>query len=266
MTAIPTTRRTCRSRGTAAAVAAIILLLSSGCATPVPDDGASARFQRFDGVRGVRYCEVFLIGGDRSTGMLKADLYNTTGLHRAADPRDSCPAGLWHKVDPAALKQEYGVLGVFRNGPRRWASDWFRLPVGTERDFNGLKARWMGRVRIPKGVDFNQQGSSAYRPTTVARKSEIGFAKGRPIFILIGPDGMRWIMHSWSSRVDPSLGYDDLARLGERLELPPGWTFRVEVLERELTVRAIAGYAKIVQDDLESTYDACFATACNYRP
>jgi len=28
----------------------------------------------------------------------------------------------------------------------------------------------------------------------------------------------------------------------------------------------IDGHARIVQDDLENTYDACFDTACSYKP
>ena len=43
--------------------------------------------------------------------------------------------------------------------------------------------------------------------------------------------------------------------LGSKLELPPGWKFRVKVLNEDLTIRAVNGIAHIVQDDLENTYD-----------
>jgi hypothetical protein len=57
-------------------------------------------------------------------------------------------------LDTDALKQQYGVLGVFVNGPRLWTLDWIEVPQGAERDFNGLKTRWVGRLAIPKGVDL----------------------------------------------------------------------------------------------------------------
>ncbi len=40
--------------------------LLAGCAT-LPNDGATATVKRFDNVRAMRYCEVFLIGGDALT-------------------------------------------------------------------------------------------------------------------------------------------------------------------------------------------------------
>ena len=45
---------------------------------------------------------------------------------------------MWAKVDPEVLKKQYDVLGVFRNGPRFWMYDWIELPVGAQRDFNGV--------------------------------------------------------------------------------------------------------------------------------
>lgn len=240
--------------------------LLAGCSKPVPNDGATATVKRFDNLRAVRYCEVFLIGGNPLTGNLQAAFYNTTDLNNSADPRDTCPAALWDRVDAKALKKQYNVLGVFKNGPRHWATDWIELPVGTLRTFNGLQARWMGQVQLPKGVKLGKKGSSAYKPTTVARKSEMGFRKGKPVFILDDSDGMPWVMQAYSLIVDPNLSYADLQTLGKRLKLPPGWKYRVKVLDRDLTIRAVNGHARIVQDDLENTYDACFETACSYKP
>lgn len=244
-------------------------LLLAGCAT-LPDDGKDAKVMRFDNVRAMRYCEVFLIGGDAVTKNLEANFYNTTDRNNQANPRDTCPAALWAKVDPEAIKKQYDVLGVFKNGPRGWANDWFELPVGTQRDFDGLQARWMGRVQLPKDVELGKKGSSAYKPTTVARKSKMGFVKGQPVFILDSPDGMPWVMQAWSMIVDPNLSYSDLQNLGSRLKLAPGWKFRVVLLDRDLEIRAIDGNARIVQDDLENTYDACFEAAgqkaCTYKP
>ncbi len=238
--------------------------------TRLPDDGASAAVKHFDGLRAMRYCEVFLIGGDAVTKNLKAAFYNTTELNNEENARDSCPAALWDRVDPEALKKQYRVLGVFKNGPRYWAMDWIELPVGTQRDFDGVQARWMGRVSLPKGVNLAQKGSSAYKPTTVARKSRMGFSKGQPVFIVDSPDGVPWVMQAYSRIVDPKLAYEDLQTLDTKLKPAPGWKYRVKVLDADLEIHAVNGIARIVQDDLENTYDACFEDAgqksCSIMP
>src|SRR6185295_14754408 len=110
---------------------------------------------------------------------------------------------------PESLKKQYDVLGVFKNGPRGWANEWIELPVGAERNFDGLKARWMGEVQLPKDVDLKKKGSSAYKPTTVARKSQMGFVKGQPVFMLVNLDGMPWVTQAYSNIVDPNLTYAD---------------------------------------------------------
>jgi hypothetical protein len=234
-----------------------------GCSKSVPNDGATAAVKRYDNLRAMRYCEVFLIGGNPITKNLEAAFYNTTDLNNAADPHDTCPPTLWSKVDPETLKKQYDVLGVFKNGPRGWANDWIDLPVGELRTFDGLQAHWMGVVQLPK--DFGK-GSTAYNPTTVARKSVMGFVKGQPVFMLEDPSGMPWVMQAYSAIVDPNLTYADLQTLGKKLKLAPGWKYRVKVLDQDLTIRAVDGHARIVQDDLENTYDACFETACTYKP
>jgi hypothetical protein len=251
--------------GETLAALAIAGSVLAGCAS-LPDDGKDAKVMHFDNLRAMRYCEVFLIGGDAVTHDLEAVFYNTTDLNNAQNPRDTCPAPVWEKVDPEALKKQYHVLGVFKNGPRHWAMDWIQLPVGAERNFDGLAARWMGEVQLPKNVDLKKKGSSGYHPTTVARKSEMGFKKGEPVFMLESPDGMPWVMQAYSNIVDPNLSYADLQTLGTKLKPAPGWKYRVKVLDQDLTIRAVNGHARIVQDDLENTYDACFETACSYKP
>jgi hypothetical protein len=251
-------------------IAAPLLFLAlcvflAGCAK-LPDDGADAKVMRFDDLREVRYAEVFLIGGDALTHNLEAAFYNTTGLNNREDPRNTCPEAIWAKVNPETLKKQYDVLGVFKNGPRHWAMDWIELPVGAERNFDGLHARWMGQVKLPKDIDLKKKGSSAYKPTTVARKSQMGFGKGKPVFILDDPEGNPWVMQAYSLIVDPNLTYDSLASLGSKLKLPPGWKFRVKVLDEDLTIRAVNGIAHIVQDDLENTYDMCGGGSSNYKP
>jgi hypothetical protein len=62
-----------------------------------------------------------------------------------------------------------------------------------------------------------------------------------------------YVMQSMSRNVDPDLGIEQLPTLGQRLELPPGWQYRVRTLEEELVVPA-RGDAHIVFDEFENNY------------
>jgi hypothetical protein len=246
----------------------VLSLVLAGCSKSLPDDGAAAKVMRFNNLNNYRYCEVFLIGGNPITKDLFAGVYNTTDLNNPGASRNSCTDEMWAKVDADALKKQYDVLGVFKNGPRFWMYDWIELPVGAQRDFNGVQARWMAQVKLPK--DFSKEGSTFYKPTTVERKSTQGYAKGQTIFILDDPDGTPWIMQAYSRIVDPKLSLDDLKTLDKKLKLAPGWKYRVKVLDQDLGIGAINGVARIVQDDLQGTYNACFEednkTNCSYTP
>jgi hypothetical protein len=232
---------------------------------PPPDFAATSKMTRFNNLRGMRYCEVFLLGADPKRDRLYADFFNTTDLNNKS-PMDTCPPDMWAKVDPEALKKQFDVLGVFKNGPRGWAMDRIELPAGPVLTFDGWDARWMGHVDLPKDIDLNKKGSSAYKPTQVHRDSSMTFLAGRPVHILEDSQGVPWVMQAYSDIVDPNLTYDDLAKLGDKLKLTPGWKYQVKVLDRDLTIRAVNGVAHIVQDDLENTYDACMEGARSYVP
>ena len=232
----------------------------------VPQDGAQAKMTRITGLNDYRYCEIFLIGGNPFD--LEGAVYNTTELNIGADKRDSCPAEIWSKVDAETLKDQFHVLGVFKNGPRHWMYDWIETPVGDAQNLSGLQVRWINYVQLPPNMF--QQGSTFYKPTTVERKSRQGYAKGQTVFILDDPQGTPWVMQAYSLIVDPNLKYDDLKTLESKLKLPAGWKYRWKVLDRDMEIHAIEGTARIVQDDLEGTYNACFVqageTACSFQP
>jgi hypothetical protein len=249
----------------------VLLSLLAGCSKAVPDFAATAKMTRYDGLRAMEYCEVFLIGGNPITKNLKAAVYNTSYLNNQADPLVTCPADLWAKIDPGVLKKQQDVLGVFKNGPRGWVNDWIQIPIDPNvTTFDGLQTHWFMTVELPKDMEVGKKGSTAYKPTIGHRNSVMGFAAGKPAFILDDPDGSAWVMQAYAQIVDPSLTYDGLAKLGDKLKLPTGWKFRVTTLDRDLNIKAINGDAWIVQDDLENTYDKCFEengqTACSFKP
>ena len=188
--------------------------------------------------------------------------YNTVGLNNEKDPRDTCPESIMASFSTEGVKEQYHVPSVSLNPPRYFVIDAANIPVAPKvRDFDGLKARWMGNVQ--PGAAF---GKRPYMPTKVERKSEIFFEKDKTVFILDDPNGTSWIMKSYTDFVDKNLTYEDLETLNTKLELPPGWSYRVEVLDQNLMMAPVNGTAIITQDELQNVYDAIDPGTTNFQP
>lgn len=224
----------------------------------------SATFKRFDNLRATRYNEMFLIGGNGTTKNLNANVYNTPGLNGYETTRDSAPQALVEEIDVKALKKEFDVLGAFVNGPRQWTLDGIDVHMGVQRDFNGLKATWVGKLSL-KGMDLKHKGGTAYKLTTIEHKTPFGFRQGKPLFILDDPEGKPWVMKSCGLIIDPTMSYEQLEALGSRLKSAPGWKDRVQVIDQDLILKPERGIAAITQDELGNTYtwpDRATATSC----
>ena len=108
--------------------------------------------------------------------------------------------------------------------------------VGGERDFSGLKARWVMWLDVPK--EMRKHESVAYKPISGKRDTQLGINTGSPAFLLDDPDGDSWCMKSASLIVDPDQTYESLKDLGGRLTPPPGWKFRAVMLDQDLVLTA----------------------------
>ena len=77
-------------------------------------------------------------------------------------------------------------------------------------------------------------------------------------------------MQSWTNYVNKDLTRETLKDLGRQLkQLPPGWSFRAKVLDRDLTVSTPppAHLAWVTQDEFLNTYQGCrYDAGCNYVP
>lgn len=242
-----------------------IIIYSKAVADVLPDD-VDAKLMKFENLQGQRYTEMFLIGGNAITKNLIGGVYNTVGLNGGEINGNSCPQELLEKVDVDALKEQYNVLAAFKNGPRLWTLDWTEVLVGKERDFNGLKARWVTWLDIPKNIDLNKKGEAAYKKITVKRNTKFGFNKGTMIYILDDPDGNSWVMKSASLIVDPNQKFEDLKNLRNRLKPDEGWKFRTMVLEQDLVLTPDNGIAHITQDEIGNTYDRVGGPYSNFKP
>lgn len=195
-------------------------------------------------MRGVRYGEVLAVYA-RDNG-LEAEVFGTQLLN-------DCPQELWETLDPTAIAEELGALAVKLNGPRYWMLDGLGQKVAVLdpifHDFNGITMRRIAVVDL--GGDPNTQ---PYVQRFVNRGAVFFFDAGSPVYELVDPDGLAYVMQAYCIGVDPTLTQESLPGLGERLALPAGWTYHERILDEELVVDTTATIATVLQDELENTY------------
>ena len=161
-------------------------------------------------------------------------VYNTTGLNGAnpAGGGDSSPAAILDKIDMKKVKEDNGALSTVKNGPRLWTVDNIGAKFGTERDFQGLKARWVMWFPIPDAIREGKDLS--YAIMEARRNTSMGINKGSRVYILDDPNGTSFVMKSASLIKDPNQKFEDLKDLGSRLKPAPGWKFRTLILDQDL--------------------------------
>jgi len=197
-----------------------------------------------DDVRGVRYGEV--IGAFEREGRFEAEVYGTQFLN-------DCPQDLWDGLDATAIAAELGAVFVKLNGPRYWVLDGMGTKVNALepvlREFNGLLMRRLAVIDLG-----DHPGTAPYTDNHVDRGAVFFFDAGKPVYELVNPDGLAYVMQAYCVGVDPATDEASLATLGERLAMPEGWTYRVRTLEDELVVDTTATIATVLQDEFENSY------------
>ncbi len=194
--------------------------------------------------RGVRYGEV--LAAFARDGGIEAEVYGTQMLN-------NCPQELWSTLDAAAIAKEMGAVMVKLNGPRYWTLDGFGAKVAVVepvfREFNGLKTRRIAVVNLG-----DNPAAGPYTERHVNRGAVFFWDAGKPVYELVRPDGVAYVMQAWCVGVDPTLTEASLPSLGERLSLPGGWSYRTRILDAELVVDTTAHVATVLQDEFENTY------------
>ncbi len=196
-----------------------------------------------ESMRTKRYCEVLLLGPSPSG--ITATVYNSF-------PMGDCPDDQWTELDAAAIGAEQGVALALLNGPRYWLMD------EVTRELHDVVSETFGTIMMNRyaTVDITDPTSlgQRYLPQTVDRQSTFIFRPGHEVYMLTADDGRRFVMQSWSQQVDPTLSENDLANLGQRLQLPDGWKYEPIELTSDLVVGASAQPAQVLQDELLNSY------------
>lgn len=169
------------------------------------------------GMRDTRFGEIIVV---KQNG---AEVYNTTGLN-------DCPANLWDALDLEKIKNEMGAIAVQKNGPKFWMMDSQVLSLGEKVSFGGLKARWGATVDPTK---LQKEGAAPYKVFTPHKTQYMVYAKGKPVFELVDPDGHSYVLQARGKQFP----IESLATLGERLkQLPKGWQYRTRILSEDLVL------------------------------
>jgi len=243
----------------------VLALFLAGCAT-LPKDDVQLTEVKFDHLMGSRYTEILLVFGDAVTKDFTAGVYNTVGLNGAnpAGGGDSSPAVILDKIDMEKVKKDNDALKAIKNGARFWTVDHVGVKAGQERDFQGLKARWVMWFPIPAALVEGKE--HPYSIMTAKRDTSMSIDKGSRVYILETAQGDTFVMKSASLIVDPKQKLEDLKDLGSRLKLPAGWKFRTLILEQDLVFMTDNGKTNITQDDIGNTYDRVGGPYSNYKP
>lgn len=230
-------------------------------------DGTDAKPMRVNNLNQVRYIEMYLAAPDAKTGKLVAACYNSSVLpSEIAASKDTAPQALVEGLDFAKLKKEYGVLGASLNGPKLWMLDWIEVEVGVTREFNGIKATWCAQLNMDKNADVNKV--PAYKPMTIERKSSVGWNKGTTVLLLDDAEGNTWMMKGFQEGLKPKHTYEQFVASGASnfKKLPPGWKFRLKVLDKDYIETPENGVATIMADEFFNVYDKTGPGMGNYKP
>ena len=165
---------------------------------------------------------------------------------------NDCPQELWDQLSVSSIADDAGADFAVLNGPRYWMMDGIGKVDNVDpfvRDFGGIAMRRAATII----VDAPPQ-RRPYSEVTVNRGAIFFFDAGKPVYELVGPDDKTYALQAYCTGVDKDLSEDQLAGLGDRLDLPTGWRFRVRVPDEEITVDTTTSHATVVQDELENSY------------
>ena len=114
---------------------------------------------------------------------------------------------------PQRSRPRWGPRVVKLNGPRHWMLDGLGQKVAVVdpvlRDFNGLTMRRIATVDL--GADPSTQ---PYVERYVNRGAVFFFDAGSPVYELVNPDGLAYVMQAYCVGVDPTLTEERLSDAG----------------------------------------------------
>ncbi len=233
-------------QGALAAAVLMPVACSESSSEGVPAVTPSQSTSMPDDLHDYRFCEVLVTFQDRLT--INNEVYNTLGFN-------DCPADLWGDLNVEAMAESYGAKTVDLNGPRHLVMNKLVLKGeslnGKIADFGGIEMRNVATSRYQLRDLADHQ--EFYGELKLHRSTVYTYDAGTRVYELTSPEGTGYVMTSYSQLIDPDLSMGDLAGLGDRLDLPEGWTYQARVLE-EVYEPTTDGVAYALIDDLGNAY------------
>jgi len=203
---------------------------------------AHAAPQSTENLSGKRYGEVLLVTPGEAGP--QATVYNSY-------PLNDLPDELWSALDANAIATENGAATALLNGPRYWLMNSIEKASQAPRivkNFGGID------MVLQATVLLSAMDPAPYTANQVNRHTVFTFDVGEEVYELHDPALRRWVMQTWSQIVDPNLSRADLPGLGDRLQLPNGWTYTSRKLTSPLIIDTTTHAAQVLQDDLRNSY------------
>jgi hypothetical protein len=203
---------------------------------------AHAATESAENLSGKRYGEVLLVTPGEAGP--QATVYNSY-------PLNDLPDELWSALDAQTIATENGAAAALLNGPRYWLMNSIEKVSQAPRmvkNFGGIDMLLQATVLL-SGMD-----PAPYTANQVHRHTVFTYDAGEEVYELHDPALRRWVMQTWSQIVDPNLSRADLPGLGDRLQLPGGWTYTSRKLTSPLTIDTTTHAAQVLQDDLRNSY------------
>ncbi|MEO1287572.1 MAG: hypothetical protein AAFV93_07375 [Chloroflexota bacterium] len=229
-----------------------VMLLALALSSVMAQDGSVPEVTRTqfemppDDLRNYRYCEILPVFRDDLNFTI--EVYATISLNQ-------CPDDLWEALDAETLAESYGAVQVIMNGPRYWVVNGTvatgETAAGKTVDVGGIEMilrAIIETMNLAETVD-----GSLYTENEVQRNTTYTYLAGNMVYELTSPEGDVYRMQSYSQIVDPNLTIDDLETLGDRLDLPEGWSYQARILTEDSQLVA-DGLALVINDDFQNAY------------
>ena len=153
------------------------------------------------------------------------------------------------------MAEAYGAKTLILNGPRYWLINKMegrgKTTTGKVVYFGGIEMKLVATLN--SNIFSGTVGDKLYTDNEVKRETTYHYYKDNMVYELTSSKGEVYRMQSYAQLEDPMLTIDQLENLGDRLDLPEGWSYKAKILKQNSTMVA-DGIAYVINDELGNSY------------
>lgn len=237
---------------------------SQSLTPPTTIDTSTAIYKDNSNTRLGLVCTLYAGSFQLRTLGIRLTKYSTMGLS------NDCDEKTYNSLTQATMEAQLRAVQrpdfVIRGGVHRYLMDvnLATLPnpfikIGGL-DFSAVGTIDIGLIEFIRNPNLSSQSlvsSSQYSPFTLKSNIQYIWNLGKPVHTLVTPEGERYVMYSFTTRVIPQLKAENLAYLGPLLSMPEGWSYESYLLDKTLTVKTTAAEnfeISILFDDANNMY------------